>query len=93
MIYAVWEVANTGAVFVSTMDVNIVNDGVEPPPPPKWTDVGDIMPTEDLKAGDQVFTHVFNSSTEILGIKVGITIKSQEEGNKKTVATVDGERD
>jgi len=83
VIYALWDVSDTAKTFVSTMDVNIVNDGVEPPPLPQWTDVGDIMPTEDLKVGDQVFTHVFNSSNEIPGLKVGITIKSKEEGNKK----------
>ncbi|ADP10022.1 GlcNac-binding protein A precursor [Erwinia sp. Ejp617] len=78
VIYAVWEIADTGNTFYKVIDVDFGN--AIPSEFPK--SVGEVNPTLDLKAGDTASIRVFED-TEKTGAGVTLKINSDAEGKKE----------
>ncbi|MBO2634160.1 N-acetylglucosamine-binding protein GbpA [Shewanella algae] len=81
LVLAVWEVGDTSNSFYNVIDVNF--DGAAPTPS-EWQDVGNINPSQDLKAGDQVFTRVFGDNGEQPSLSTRLTIADAGQGNHDT---------
>lgn len=78
VIYAVWEIADTGNTFYKVIDVDFGN--AVPSEFPK--SVGEINPTFDLKAGDSASIRVFED-TETPDAGVTLEINKDSEGKKE----------
>ena len=83
VILAVWDVADTGASFYQTIDVEFAG-GTTPvvDPQPRLKDIGDINPSADLSVGDKARTRLFTQDGEITGSNVEIAINSQAQGQR-----------
>lgn len=80
VILAVWEVGDTTNSFYNAIDVNFSSGAVVPG---EWTDIGDINPSLDLKAGDKVMTRVFDANGEQSAKQTQITIADATQGAKQ----------
>ncbi|CAO95826.1 N-acetylglucosamine-binding protein GbpA [Erwinia tasmaniensis] len=78
VIYAAWEISDTGNTFYKVIDVDFGN--AIPSEFPK--SVGEINPTIDLKAGDTASVRVFED-TEKSSAGVTLKINSDAEGKKE----------
>ncbi len=80
VILAVWEVGDTTNSFYNVLDVNFSGGSVTPQ---EWTDIGDINPSIDLKAGDKVMTRVFNANGEMTAKQTVVSIADATQGAKE----------
>ena len=80
VILAVWDVANTQGAFYQAIDVSFA--GGVTPPAITYKDIGDINASEDLSVGDKARTRLFNSTGEITGGNVEITIGTTAQGHR-----------
>lgn len=80
VVLAVWEVGDTTNSFYNAIDVNLDSGPVVPS---EWQDVGDINPSLDLKAGDQVMTRVFDANGEQTAKQTRVTISDATQGNRQ----------
>ncbi|NUW69450.1 N-acetylglucosamine-binding protein GbpA [Vibrio coralliilyticus] len=83
VILAVWDVADTAMSFYNVIDVEFEENG---PQLPDWEAAGQIIPTMDLKAGDAVYTRVFESSGENKALSTRLDITSEQQGKAKNWA-------
>ncbi|EFP96613.1 N-acetylglucosamine-binding protein GbpA [Vibrio caribbeanicus] len=79
VILAVWDVGDTAAAFYNVIDVQFNGDTPDQGTP-KWSQVGTITPTMDLKKGDAVFIRVFDSSGERPDLQTRLSIESKQQG-------------
>lgn len=92
IVYAVWEVADTANAFHNAIDVMYAGDnenaGDETPIDSAWAiEVGSILPTLDLAAGDGVKLRVFTAAGESPSLSGSqITIKDDRSGKKEVWA-------
>ncbi|MFM2588003.1 N-acetylglucosamine-binding protein GbpA [Vibrio sp. TBV020] len=77
VILAVWDVGDTAASFYNVIDVKFDGDG---PDLPDWNQGGQIYPTQNLHAGDTVYTRVFDQNGENIAYRTELTIDSDEHG-------------
>lgn len=79
VILGVWEVGDTTNSFYNVVDVMFKGDG-QPTPP--WSQGGMIHPSVDLKAGDRVYTRVFDGSGERTSLRTTLQIASNTQGQR-----------
>lgn len=86
VIYAGWDVADTDKTFYKAIDVMFDDDQEQPgTPADEWSlDVGDINPTQDLKAGSTVTARVFDQQGENSQLAVTLNIADDEAGKKNS---------
>ncbi|MBM5461601.1 lytic polysaccharide monooxygenase, partial [Pseudomonas sp. P66] len=77
ILLGIWTVGDTDAAFYNVVDVNII---AEAELPGGWSNVGSIVPSNTLLAGDKVKARAFTAAGESAAHSVAITIDSAEEG-------------
>ncbi|WP_372256320.1 N-acetylglucosamine-binding protein GbpA [Vibrio kanaloae] len=78
VILAVWDIGDTDNAFYNAIDVNFEGGGELPER--EWVQKGQIIPTQNLNVGDEVYTRVFDSTGENLSYSTRLTISSEQQG-------------
>lgn len=80
VIYAVWEIADTANSFYQAIDVDFGNS-TTPASEEIWAKpLNGLISGEDLKSGNKVIAHFFNSQGEVTALRTPLTIASDSKG-------------